>query len=175
MSYSALQIANAFLSLGERDRISVTNMKLQKLLYFAQGHWHSLRGKRLIREDAEAWQYGPVYHSVWQEFRRFGARPIESLATEHVGMITEDGEFEDMGSEPIEPPDDPAVIKFIDAVWNAYKNKDAIQLSNMSHASNGPWDVTRKNHPMARNAIIPDSLIAEYFKSLSEQAAAKSA
>jgi uncharacterized phage-associated protein len=74
--YTALQIANAFLDRAKKDGKPLTNMKLQKLLYFAQGHSYGLRDKRLIEDDCQAWQYGPVYPSVYRAFSCFGAGPI---------------------------------------------------------------------------------------------------
>ena len=50
----------------------MTNLRLQKLLYFAQG-WHLARyGKPLFDDDIEAWQYGPVVPSVYNAYKQYG-------------------------------------------------------------------------------------------------------
>jgi uncharacterized phage-associated protein len=169
MAYSPLAIANAFLARAKAEGIPITNMKLQKLLYFAQGHSHALRKQKLIDENSEAWDYGPVFPSVWREFRGFGAREISRFA------VGDDAAYwfapEDDKPEPIAPPNEPEVNKFLDAVWNAYKKKTAIQLSEMSHVDNGPWSVTRNENPRARDASIPDALVAQYFTAASQKRA----
>ena len=47
----------------------VDQMKLQKLLYFAQGHHLADFGELLFREDIEAWKYGPVVRVVYEADR----------------------------------------------------------------------------------------------------------
>jgi uncharacterized phage-associated protein len=168
-TYSALQIANAFLDRAEREGRSLTNMKLQKLLYFAQGHSHALRGQKLMHDDPEAWQYGPVYHTVWEQFRRFGARAIDCKAIDEVSFAFSDADE----PEEIPPPADGDVNRFLDAVWDAYKTKSAITLSEMSHVAGGPWAKARaRSH---RHSVIRDEEIAEYFKAARASAQARRA
>ena len=173
MSYTALQIANAFLERAKRDGISLTNMKLQKLLYFAQGHSFGLRGKRLIDDDCQAWQYGPVYPSVYRAFSCFGAGPITGLAVDEsdIDWIFND----DPGVQPpiVATPKNKDVNRFLDAVWSAYKDKSAVRLSEMSHVSNGPWAKARATGD--RGAIINVDEIADYFKNAGAAAKRKEA
>ena len=52
------------------------NLKLQKLVYYAQA-WHlALRDVPLFEEDFEAWVHGPVIPALYQEYKKFGWRPI---------------------------------------------------------------------------------------------------
>lgn len=171
MAYSAPQIANAFLARASREGDSLTNMKLQKLLYFAQGHSLAVRGESLIREEPEAWDYGPVYTSVWREFRDFGAAPINRLAYPLFPFDAETGE--PLG--PVKAPDDGDVNNFLDAVWNAYKGKSAIQLSKMSHVVDGPWDQVRRENRGCRDATIPTDLLADYFQKMRKVSSSNSA
>ena len=72
--YRACAIANYFLERAEREPI--TQMKVQKLVYFAHG-WHlGITQKPLINEQVEAWPYGPVIPSLYQDLKRWGADPI---------------------------------------------------------------------------------------------------
>lgn len=50
-----------------------TPLKLQKLLFYIQGWYAANRGRRLIQEDFEAWQYGPVVPAVYRHFSGFGS------------------------------------------------------------------------------------------------------
>lgn len=163
MAYSPLAIANAFLARAMEEGVPITNMKLQKLLYFAQGHSLALRSKRLMDEFPEAWEYGPVYPTLWKEFRTAGASPIKRLA------VGNEGAFwfldEDKKPDPIPAPESEEVNKFLDAVWNAYKGKTAIQLSEMSHVPNGPWAKARDEKPNSNCAKIDGESIKSYFSS----------
>jgi uncharacterized phage-associated protein len=67
-----------FLLVESRERGELlTNLKLQKLLYYAQA-WHlALKGAPLFQEDFKAWVHGPVLTSQYARFRDFQWRPIE--------------------------------------------------------------------------------------------------
>jgi uncharacterized phage-associated protein len=61
---------------------SVDALKLQKLLYFAAGQYAGLTGKQLFKEPIEAWDYGPVVHSVYSTYKDTeGTKPIEKAVT----------------------------------------------------------------------------------------------
>jgi len=67
--YGAKAVANFFLR-----KKSLTQMKLHKLLYYAQG-WHLGRtGKPLLDETLGAWTYGPVVSSI-----HHGSSPLGRL------------------------------------------------------------------------------------------------
>ena len=55
----------------------LTNMKVNKLVYFAQGHCLSKYGRPLFTEPIEAWPHGPVVPEVYRAYRKYGDRPIE--------------------------------------------------------------------------------------------------
>jgi uncharacterized phage-associated protein len=54
----------------------ITNLKLQKFLYYSQAWNLALRGKPLFDEDFQAWVHGPVEPVTYQRFKRFGFKPI---------------------------------------------------------------------------------------------------
>src|SRR5258708_10309168 len=58
--YPAEAVANYFLEKSWEEGKSVDPLKIQKLVYFANG-WHlGLYGSPLIDEEVRAWTYGPV-------------------------------------------------------------------------------------------------------------------
>lgn len=71
-------IARYIIAFAQYTGDVVTNLKLQKLLYYAQA-WFLVNndGKKLFPEDIEAWQYGPVVPSVYKKYKSFGRNPIE--------------------------------------------------------------------------------------------------
>ena len=77
---------------GEADLIS--NLKLQKLLYYAQGIHLALYETPLFSDPIEAWQYGPVVDSVYQTYKCNGAdaikifdNPVENFSEQEEGTL----------------------------------------------------------------------------------------
>ena len=56
----------------------LTNLKLQKLLYYCQLESLKRNNEPLFNEAIEAWNYGPVIPSVYQEYKKFGRNILET-------------------------------------------------------------------------------------------------
>src|SRR5260370_13471552 len=80
MPYPAKAVANEFLELAKKDGQQLTQMQLQKLVYFAYGWYLAITGTRLIDERVEAWQWGPVVPSIYKEFKRFRSSSVREPA-----------------------------------------------------------------------------------------------
>jgi len=159
MSYEAETIANAFLRIAKEDGCGVSNMKMQKLLYFAQGHAMSLLDEELISDNCQSWDYGPVFPYVYHQLKKYGASEITS-------EIVADDE-----KDRFEPKLDDLTWKFLRAVWNKYGKLNAMRLSELSHVTKGPWARTRRENVGNYRAVIDKPLIREYFKGLAGKAA----
>src|SRR5947209_5672014 len=82
MPFPAKAVANEFLSVAQQEGRGISPLKLQKLIYFANG-WHlALRNDPLVNERFEAWQYGPVLRDLYLEFKLYGSKPIQKPAIE---------------------------------------------------------------------------------------------
>jgi uncharacterized phage-associated protein len=74
---SCFDIANYFLVLVDREAgDSITQLKIQKLVYFAQGISLSLLKKPLFNEQIEAWEHGPVIRELRKTFGTLKDGPI---------------------------------------------------------------------------------------------------
>ena len=158
MSYSAKAIANYFLSLAKKKRLNP--LKLQKLIYFAHG-WHlAIFDKALVNETVEAWEFGPVIDSIYEEFKEFGKEPINRPAFE----------FE----EPVGlyPPrifeTNTKTTSLLRKIWNAYGKFTGIQLSNMTHEDETPWKRIYDEHEgdLPLHKDISDLEIKNYFSKI---------
>jgi uncharacterized phage-associated protein len=143
-TYPAMTIANWFVDWADAEDAELSNLKLQKLLYYAQGHHLAVHGRPLFREDIQAWSHGPVVPAVYHTFKTFGAGPV-SLADE----------------DPFEWDDvDSSTSQFLAKVWNTYGGLAAWKLRNMTHAE-PPWfDHFNEDE---RYIVIPKEEIREYF------------
>jgi uncharacterized phage-associated protein len=160
--YSAKAVANYFLDLAVKDGKAVTPMQIQKLVYFAHG-WHlAVMKAPLIDEPIQAWRYGPVIPSLYHAFKSNGSNPITGRACDFA--VDDDLVFR--AEEPEVPPTDVATRQLIDNVWQAYKDFSGVQLSNMTHEPDSPWDKMWKSAAGKKSIEIPDAMMAEYFSTL---------
>jgi uncharacterized phage-associated protein len=174
MPYGAKAIANYFLQLADGNDRNIDAMKMQKLVYFAQGWCLALKDSPLITERIEAWRYGPVVRELYGAFRDAGSGPITHPAYEAIfknGKIgfyipNIDEEDEDEGV------DKDFVKNLLDEIWKVYGGFSAIQLSNLTHEPGTPWSETWS--ASKRNTIISDELIKTYFKAQAAKAQALS-
>ncbi len=138
----------------------ISNKKLQKLLYYIQS-WHFVYfdGKNLFDDDVlpQAWVHGPVYPSVYEEYKEFSYNPI---------VLT--GYKEETLSESLKQlgvEDEP--IELIQVVLNKYGTKSAFELEYLSHSEN-PWNNARKGlkpYQSCSNVISKEDM-ENYYKSL---------
>ena len=70
----------------------LTNMKVNKLLYFAQGHYLKKYGKPLFDDKIEAWDHGPVIPDVYSTYKGYGDRPIHDYNSNAIPKVTPEAE-----------------------------------------------------------------------------------
>lgn len=158
MPLPAKAVANYFLDRAKRDRIPMTQMKIQKLVYIAHG-WHlAMLDRPLIREKIEVWRWGPVIPDLYHDLKEFGNQPVTRKSVE----IVIDGTAVNLRAPKISFADrDTDTTKILlDRVWKVYRGYTAAQLSAMTHRKGTPWQ------DMARNLkiYIPNKLIQKYYK-----------
>jgi uncharacterized phage-associated protein len=144
MAYPALTIAKYFLSLSDENSGDlISNLKLQKLLYYAQGFYVAVNGVKnpLFEEDIFAWKHGPVVRSVYKHYNKFkgDALPIEKAPTS------------------IAPKD----VRFLDEIYRVFGKFSAWKLREMTHRE-PPW---KENYePDVNDIQITLKDLREYFK-----------
>ena len=159
MAYSAKKIANYFIDRALTEEVLVDQLKVQKLVYFANGWYLALEDEPLIIESVEAWKHGPVIPSLYRNLREYGHDPVVRMITDY-----SDG-------RPLVPEIDAShtrTLNILNRVWEVYGGLTSIQITNMTHKEGSPWNVTYKEMARRgmRNSIIDSNLIRDYFKSL---------
>jgi uncharacterized phage-associated protein len=137
-------VADYFLANVEEDSgDSLSNLKLQKLVYFAQGLYLAMQGAPLFHEPIEAWDHGPVIPDLYHAFKYRGYRAIE-------------------------PPDHfvaddyaPEVREILDTVLVVYGQFSAWKLRDMTHEQ-APWRET------LRNSEISHEMLKAFFSAVVE-------
>lgn len=156
--YPVKAIANYFLSKYRKH--GITPLKLQKLVYLAYGWNFAFNDTPLINDEyAEAWQHGPVFPSLYHEFKHRGRQPILDLAKDtDFGLLKE--------AAPRVPRSDRDTREFLDRIWEVYGKFSGGHLSELCHEPGTPWDETRRRKKWRRNVTIDDDDIAEYYREL---------
>src|SRR6476620_9105221 len=78
--YEARKICNFLIERYGARSFDLTNLRLNKLLYFIHGWSLTSRPEGLVRNHFLAWQHGPVVRPVYDAFRSYGDNPITGLA-----------------------------------------------------------------------------------------------
>lgn len=164
--YPSKAIANEFLKLAAKSNSAdVSPMKLQKLVYFADAWNLAFHNDPLIKDEIQAWQYGPVIEDVYHEFKDFGNSRITRMATD---IDFSAGKF--ISSEPEVPSTDHETHNLLKEIWRVYGKFSPIQLSNLTHASGTPWSMVANAYgsQLPRGVTIPNELIKQHFKAILE-------
>lgn len=72
-----LDVAKYILTLANAsDEDPISNLKLQKLLYYCQGFSLAIYGEKLFNEPIEKWTHGPVCPVAYHEYKACGSDPL---------------------------------------------------------------------------------------------------
>ena len=140
----AMDVAKYIVTKSTEIGYPVTNLKLQKLLYFTQGLSLSVFGKPAFNDEIEAWRYGPVVPSVYSTFSLYGALDI---SRKYDDFQINDG---DILSSALY-----VLIKF--------KETNAFELVDMTHEKDTPW--YNIYHGQCASPVIPQNDIKNDFSS----------
>jgi uncharacterized phage-associated protein len=119
----------------------MTNMKLQKLLYYVQGTCLALHGQRMFAQDIEKWQYGPVVPDAYHAYKGYGSQVIDRQEPIDFAVL------------------DPRQYDVLTNVYEFFGQFSAIKLMNLTHEES-PWN------SVAMNDVIPIEIIHDFFKTI---------
>ena len=86
----AESVANYIIAYGMQIRHPVSNLQLQKILYYIQVYFLKKTGIPFFKDEIEAWQFGPVVPKVYYKYAGFGSAPITFFATPDIDWDTEE-------------------------------------------------------------------------------------
>lgn len=136
-------VANYFLSLVDPDDDDcISNLKLQKLCYYAQGFYLALHGERLFDETLQAWQHGPVVPSLYRKYKDRGRSCLMPEKNFDINSIPQ------------------AVRDFLDTIYSYFGQFSAWKLRDMTHHED-PWNEAYNKVP---NDEISDESLKRFFK-----------
>ena len=161
MAHSAIAAANYLLQRSQDVGIELTPMQLLKLVYIAHGWSLAISGHPLIREEIEAWDYGPVIRALYDAVKHYGRDAISApLKTANFDSATNT-------AREIEPTESFTVEEraILDRIVEVYGPLRAYQLSALTHKEGTPWSRSHSE----RLSTISDPEIAEHFRQLAQE------
>lgn len=139
----AIEIAEYMVSICVEDKKPISNLQLQKILYYVQKcYLKKDRNSPAFDDSIEAWQFGPVVPAVYYRFSGFGAMPIT---------------FKYPYTEFDISQEDLAIIRDI---TESKRECDPWELVGETHKLGGAWNKVYKNGTGLRK-VIPNEYIAE--------------
>lgn len=129
--YSIRGLANWLLDYADELNRPITNMALNKLLFFAYEEYLVRFRTILTNAKIEAWEHGPVFREVYQSFKCHGDRPITGRAS---FFSTQTMKVEESVVD-ISPADEARLKTAIAPLMRL----SAARLRNMSHIEGGAW------------------------------------
>jgi uncharacterized phage-associated protein len=132
-----LNAARYFIMRAYEDGIEaeMTNMKVQKLLYYAQSLHLALHNEPLFEEEIQAWRYGPVCPPAYRFYCEFEAKQLPIPGKESLLQLSEKKEL-------------------LEEVWGYFGGYHAYRLSDMTHGE-FPWKKARKGLPPEASSTEP--------------------
>lgn len=156
--YEARKICNYLLAHFDAADFDLTNLRMNKLLFFIHAKSLRLRSEGLIRNHFEAWQFGPVVRPVFDAFKIYGD-----------GQIAAPAQYLDYASGrhiPV-PHDDiaNADAEIIGREFEKYSRFSTGQLISLSHEPGGPWDIVYRAYlaDKTQSPRISNKLIRSHF------------
>lgn len=145
----AMDVADWFIARANREKKEefgegISNLKLQKILYFTQAASLALDGKEFFEDKIYAWNYGPVVNDVYHQFKNAQATPI---------ALPKDSKYLEFND---------ATVTFLEDIWQLFGKYSAAKLVEITH-SHTPWKNTYDGTP---NKVISDDLIKDYYKNV---------
>lgn len=140
----SVSVSAAAYRLCEAMDWSISQLSAQKGIYLAHMiHLGENDGKPLVSEAFQAWEYGPVLPSLYQDLKMFGRKPIKNV----FWLSKAEGGTSEANA--------------IDSVASQIKGISAARLVHITHHPDGAW---AKHYAAARNGVvIPNKdILAEY-------------
>lgn len=141
--HSCFDVAKYFLAQSSEDAGDlISNLKLQKLVYYAQGFCLALNGRPFFNEKIEAWLHGPVIPELYHQYKECGS-----------GHISHPDEFDlDIFT--------PEERELLDEVYEFYGQYSAWRLRQLTH-DEAPW---RESYREGSNQVITLDSMNRFFE-----------
>lgn len=137
-------VSSYILFLASKQGIHVSNLKLQKLMYYSQGFCLGLTKKPLFEAEIKAWDHGPVVEPLYYQYKIYGKSALPTPL-----------QFDDSVFDAIQK-------EIISSVFNTLGKKSAWELREMTHRET-TWLAHSVNDDKGDSSEITKQEMTEYF------------
>lgn len=141
--YSVIDVARYIIWYCKKNGYTISNLKLQKILYFVQANFLVNEGYPCFKEEIEAWDFGPVVPDVYHEFKIYGSSNIPVSECSNAGLLIYNKDK-----------------KLIDEMVDQCASYSASALVEITH-NQEPWNNAYEKYC---NNVISQESIKEYFE-----------
>lgn len=114
----SIDVANAFINRYGKDNL-ITNLKLNKLVFYAQVESLKKHGVPLFSDEIQAWEYGPVEPMVYRAFKKYDRSPISAPSSDFEATERSNS--------------------IVDDVFCRFSETTAFDMVTLSHRPDGAW------------------------------------
>lgn len=143
MIITCFNVADFFLNRAAKEEDAqemISNLKLQKLVYYAQGFHLAMFDVPFFNESIEAWTHGPVIPDLYHAKKQFGDNGIPPNPKFDVSIFT------------------PKQYDLLNEIYEVFGQFSAWKLRELTHQES-PW-LKNKHH----KGLIPQTDLIDYFK-----------
>lgn len=158
MAYKVLDVCRHVINYSNDRDYGISNLKLQKVLYFIQAYFIIRTDEPCFEEKIEAWDFGPVVPEAYREYKQFGSGDIPTIT--HIVDFDEDN----IWNSTVQPYEDDVLSDtdktLVEAVVNRFSDYSATDLVSITHRQ-APW---KNVYQRGKNNEITVKAIKEYFR-----------
>lgn len=147
--FKATTIANEIVRQCHDKGFDVSNLKLQKLLFFVQAYSLAEFDCPVFNQKIEAWEFGPVIPDVYQYFKIYGPNPIPK---NHYFSRIDQSEKDNLTDN---------AKTSVSEILKQLGRLDAFELVKISHEVGSPWH--QVYNPNISGTEINNQLIKDYY------------
>ena len=159
-TYDARAVANELIGMAWANGKVLYMLQIIKLVYLCDAWMLGLYDRPLIKQDIEAWQYGPVIADLYHSLKLYRNFPIhDKIRKPH---ILGRGEYDESFDEDAQD--------IIRQVYEKHEFMTGVQLSALTHRKGSPWH--QLSEPVSsgrRNVVIPREIIKAHYKGLLDE------
>ena len=156
--YTPSHIANFFI---DREIKKITNLRLNKYVYFAYGFALAILDREIFHEPIQAWKFGPVIPSIYHEFKHFGFKSIDQKS--YIYDYHDEVDF----IPRVNKKEDPELWKLLKSVYKKISPFSSKDLILITHARGSPWSQSWKEESF--NQEIPKETIKDYYENIKKR------
>lgn len=130
-NYDVRSIANWFIRRFASSGTLVTNLSLNKIVYFAFERFLVERSVLLSKAKIEAWAHGPVFREIYHSLKNYGDTPV----TDEIKKFSVRERKLVPASDALQASDE----EYLEELARTYGRLSAGQLVDLSHRANEPW------------------------------------